>query len=31
MLEEFGPSLYLAEGPTVSFYGPIHQTKVDVT
>ena len=21
MLEEFGPSLYLADGPVVSFYG----------
>lgn len=30
MLEEFGPSLYLAEGPTVSFYGFPYPTRMAV-
>jgi Domain of unknown function (DUF4336) len=28
MLEEFGPSLYVAEGPTVSFYGFPYSTRM---
>ncbi len=30
MLEEFGPSLYVAEGPTVSFYGFPYPTRMAV-
>jgi hypothetical protein len=30
MLEEFGPSLYLADGPTVSFYGFPYPTRMAV-
>ncbi len=30
MLEEFGPSLYIAEGPTVSFYGFPYPTRMAV-
>jgi hypothetical protein len=30
MLEEFGPSLYVAEGPTVSFYGFSYPTRMVV-
>jgi hypothetical protein len=30
MLEEFGPSLYVAEGPTVSFYGFPYPTRMVV-
>lgn len=30
MLEEFGPSLYLAKGPTVSFYGFPYPTRMAV-
>ena len=30
MLEEFGPSLYVAEGPTVSFYGFGYPTRMAV-
>lgn len=30
MLEEFGPSIYMAEGPTVSFYGFPYPTRMAV-
>ncbi len=30
MLEEFGPSLYLADGPTVSFYGFPYPTRMAI-
>lgn len=30
MLEEFGPSIYIAEGPTVSFYGFPYPTRMAV-
>ena len=30
MLEEFGPSLYVADGPTVSFYGFPYTTRMAV-
>jgi hypothetical protein len=30
MLEKFGPSLYVAEGPTLSFYGFLYSTRTAV-
>ena len=30
MLEEFGPSLFVAEGPTISFYGFLYPTRMAV-
>ena len=30
MLEEFGPYLYSADGPTVSFYGFVYPTRMAI-